>query len=349
MANSKNISFRVEQENKENFNIEDCYRQIDDIIDNDIIILHDNVRNFIFQDVNYSMIRDVTPLWIVDAGNNPESCLSKSQYDSLKQNIKHPILGKLIYYYDLWMKIASVQDRLSAVVTFMRNFYKDIPYRTQYKEEMYTSGGRFSGERETEAYTYLNSIFISYASVFDILSKIAVEQFEFEKYDFTKYGKMKSNDVLYKRKLFKRINESLQNEGMLFSTPEPLVIKKIETFRNEYIHNGPWDLRFSIYYTSIEGEPADVIIYSPDMDEFGHFISSGSRNKFYNQANRINFQLPDMINETTTIIKNTINKISSLYQDNITKKIDDTYTKECMIAIIENSLFAINSADNIEL
>lgn len=125
---------------------------------------------------------------------------------------------------------------------------------------------------------------------------------------------------------------------MLFA--EPPIIRKIETFRNEFVHNGPWDLRCSVYNTAVNGEPADVIIYSPDMDEIGNFISSGSRNKFYSQANRINILLPDMIKNATIIVNNTINQLSALYQAATIRRTDENYTQECLNAIMDyyNSL-----------
>ena len=215
---------------------------------------------------------------------------------------------------------------------FMRQFYKIVPCKVQYEENQYTSAARCGGEKETEAYILLNSVFVAYASIFDIMSKIAVEQFEFNKYDFSKYKKMRSADIIYNRSL-NNIDPSLKVTGMLFS--ESPVIRKIETFRNEFVHNGPWDLRCSVYYTAIAGEPADVIIYSPDMDDFGNFIRSGSRNKFYSQANRINIQLPDMIKEATIVLKNTINQLCSLYKISTTKSVDEKYTQECLEAIFD--------------
>ena len=118
---------------------------------------------------------------------------------------------------------------------------------------------------------------------------------------------------------------------MLFS--EPPIIRKIQTFRNEFVHNGPWDLRCSVYTTAMDGEPADVIIYSPDMNEIGNFICSGSRNKFYSQANRINIQLPYMIQEASIVLKNTIEQLSALYQVSTIKSADKKYTEECLAAI----------------
>lgn len=69
------------------------------------------------------------------------------------------------------------------------------------------------------------------------------------------------------------------------------------------------------------------------MDEYGNFVTSGSRNKFYSQGNRINIELPMMIKETTEIVKATIEQLCTLYQRNTTQNIDEEYTLECMMAI----------------
>ena len=223
-----------------------------------------------------------------------------------------------------------MQDRLSAVIMFMKQLYDIVPCKAKYNDDEYTSVSRCGGMKETEAHMLLNSIFVAYASVFDILSKIAVEQFEFAEYDFSSYRKMKSADIIYKKSL-RNIDPSLITTGMLFS--EPTVIRKIETFRNEFVHNGPWDLRCSIYTTIVNEVPGDIIIYSPDMDELGNFITSGSRNKFYSQGNRINIQILNIINEATLVLRNTINQISNLYQKGISSSVNKEYTEECMRAI----------------
>lgn len=311
--------------------VEQCYSNIKEIINDSIISLYNSIDNFIFQDIDYSKVRSVMPRWVSDAGVSPDLICTKVEYETLRRNAKHPIFGKFLYHYDLWGKIAAIQDRLSAVIMFMRQFYKIIPYMAHYNESQYTSATRCGGEQETEAHMLLNSIFVAYASVFDLISKISVEQFEFYKYDFSKYKKMKSADITYKKSI-NNIDPSLKAESMLFS--EPAVIRKIETFRNEFVHNGPWDLRCSVYNTAVNGEPADVVIYSPDMDELGNFISSGSRNKFYSQANRINIQLPDLINEASVVLKKTIEQISTLYQNCTTQNINKEYTEECLSEIV---------------
>lgn len=311
--------------------IEECFRMIENV-ENSIIGLYESIDHFLFQDIDYSCVASNMPQWIINAGISPESNYTKEKYEQLKISGTHPIFGRFIYHYDIWSKIAAIQDRLSAVNMFMRQLYEIVPCKTQYKDSEYTSAIRHSGERDTEAHMLLNSIFVAYASVFDLITKVAIEQHEFNKYDFGKYKKMRSAGAIYNKNL-KNIDPSLKSEDMLFS--EPPVIRKIETFRNEFVHNGPWDLRCWVYDTSVNGEPADVIIYSPDMDENGNFISSGSRNKFYSQANRINIQLPDIIKEATSIVDNTINQLSALYQKATNRNVDEEYTNECIKAIAE--------------
>ena len=312
--------------------VEKCYCYIEEVIESDIIRLYDSIDLFLFQDIDYDRVASNMPMWVADAGLGPEINCTKDWYEKLRRSVTHPIFGRFIYHSDLCGKVAAMQDRLNAVIMFMKQFYNIVPCRAKYSEDEYTSASRSGGPRETEAHMLLNCIFVAFASVLDILSKISVEQFEFSKYDFNHYRKMISADVIYKKNL-NNIDPSLKTTGMLFS--EPPVIRKIETFRNEFVHNGPWDLRCSIYSTSVDGVPADTIIYSPDMDEFGNFISSGSRNKFYSQANRINIQLPNIIEEACSILKRTINQLSILYQKNTTKSVNKKYTQECLDAILK--------------
>ena len=313
--------------------VEKCCQRLNHVIENNCDNLQNSIREFIFQKIDYSMVGSLMPQWIAACGINPESSTSKDTYEQFKKHANHhPIFGLFIYYFDVSCKNAAIQDRLQAVITFLQKFYNIVPYEAMYEECHYTSAERFSGEQETEAHVLLNSIFVAYASIFDLLAKVAVEQFEFGKYNFSQYKKMRSVNTLFNKGL-KNIDPSLKANGLLFS--EPSVIRKIETFRNEYVHNGPWDLKCCIYCTAVNGDPADVIIYSPDMDEFGNFITSGSRNKFYLQGNRINIQLPEIIMETTRIVDATINQLCTLYQNNTTQGVDETYTSECQDAIVE--------------
>ena len=309
----------------------ECIKLLEELSEHSLIKLCDNINAFLFQDIHFEKVISIMPKWVCDVGIRPEGSCSKGVYEMVRKNAYHSVFSKFIYYYDLWSLVAAVRDRISAVMLYMQEFYKLVPCKMNYNPEQYTSGVRLDGERETQAHVLLNSIFVSYTSIFDLLSKIAVEQFMFDQYDFTKYKDMhcKKEKAMYKPNI-KNIDPSLKQNGLLFTDPE--VVRKFETFRNEYVHNGPWDLRCSVYYTAIDGEPADVIIYSPDMVD-GHFVTSGSRNKFYSQNNRINEQLPDMIKEATQILMRTVDQISVLYKRKTVRKEDPMLTEEYLNAI----------------
>lgn len=317
--------------NDSKYPLEICYNLLEEVSEISIIKLYNSIDNFLFQNINYCKVASNMPQWVCDGGISPESVCTKDFYEKMRNKATHPIFKKFIYHYDIWSIIAAIQDRISAVAMYMRQFYDLVPCIAGFRCEEYTLRSRNNGERETQAHILLNGIFVAYASIFDLISKIANEQFLYNYYDFSTYNKMKSKSVLYEHSL-RNIDSSLKSKGLLFSAP--LVIRKIETFRNEYVHNGSWDLRCSIYCTVVNGEPADVI-YSPDMDEYGNFIKSGSRNKFYAQNNAINFQLPDMIKEATIILKKTIDQLCILYQTNTILEENSGYTKECIQAIMK--------------
>lgn len=64
-----------------------------------------------------------------------------------------------------------------------------VPCVSRYEEEQYTNAAVSSGECETNAYVFLNSIFVAYASVFDLLAKVATEQYKYDDYNFSEYKK----------------------------------------------------------------------------------------------------------------------------------------------------------------
>lgn len=307
----------------------DCYKYFT-WYESSIQYLYTSIDNFLFQDIDRSIIQALMPQWVCDGGRSPELSLSKIQYEKYRQKIDIPIVRKFIYYYDLWYIIAAVQDRLEAAEMFMQDFYKSIPFELKYKEKDYTSAARTCGKWETEVHISLNGVFVSLASTFDLLSKIAIEQAQYTKYgDFSNYSKMNSNGFLYNvDKLRNIINSALTKNGMLFVANKNVRI--IEVIRNEYVHNGPWDFRCSVYNTAVDGFPADVIVYAPDFDENGNLISSGARNKFYSQGNKMNVMLPELVESVLEILKNTIDCLTQLYIAGTTQTPDAVRTKQCL-------------------
>jgi hypothetical protein len=212
----------------------------------------------------------------------------------------------------------------------MRELYKTIPFEIKHTRDEYTSCSSICDTETTLSFASLNSVFVALASSFDILTKIATEQHLYNEYDFANYKKMKSDGVLFNRSGNYNIDETLKEQGLLFSAP--ICIKKILSYRDEYVHNGPWDMRCRVYYTAIDGMPADVLMLSPDMDDNGNFVTSGSRNKFYSQDNIINVTLPYFVYEVVEIIGRTVRKLTYLYQKETKINIDDEKTIKCMEA-----------------
>ena len=123
----------------------DCYKYFTEL-ESSIQHLYTSIDNFLFQDIDRSIIQGLMPQWVCDGGRSPELSLSKIQYEKYRQKIDIPIVRKFIYYYDLWYIIAAVQDRLEAAEMFMQDFYKSIPFELKYKEKDYTSAARTCGK-----------------------------------------------------------------------------------------------------------------------------------------------------------------------------------------------------------
>ena len=109
MKNDEDVSI-YEKTLKENplYPVEECYIQTEKLIDNSITSLYDSIGNYIFQDIDYSIVVSHMPQWVVDAGISPELSCSKDWYEKIRGNTTHPIFGKFLYHYDLWSKVAVI-------------------------------------------------------------------------------------------------------------------------------------------------------------------------------------------------------------------------------------------------
>lgn len=311
--------------------LEKCFSLIEHISEDTIIRLYDAIEDYLYQSIHYEKVISNIPFWVAEAGCTPEVPISKEMYEQNKQAASHPIFKKIIYHYDIWNILSAIQDRLVSVRFFLNKFYSDISSVAHATEEQYTGSSRNNGIHVTDTHTALNSIFISVASAFDLLSKVAYEQFHQLEYgDFSNYNKMLCRNTIFNVSGVD-VNPKLKASGLLFSPSKD--VATIVSFRNEYVHNGPWDRNCTIYTTFINDEPSDSIIYSPDIDNDGRFVSSGARNKFYSQKNRINFMLPDILLSVFDSFNQTIEELIKLYESETDSKPDDKLTDECLSAI----------------
>ena len=105
-----------------------------------IIGLYDSIDAFLFQDIHLEKVISNMPKWVCDEGISPEGSCSKEFYEKFRQKAHHPVFSTFIYYYDLWSIVAGIQDRISAVMLYMQEFYKLVPCKMHYKPEQYISG-----------------------------------------------------------------------------------------------------------------------------------------------------------------------------------------------------------------
>lgn len=101
--------------------VEECCQQINHVIGYTCDCLYNRIDNFLFQKIDCSLLYSMIPKWVVDCGINPEDSSTKDLYDKFRNHAKHPIFGLFLYKYDMWSKVAAIQDRLQAVNFFYDN------------------------------------------------------------------------------------------------------------------------------------------------------------------------------------------------------------------------------------
>ena len=318
---------------KDELNI--CINHIENV-SNEVISLYDYIEKMIFPYVDLDVLRGITLLWMADAGRSAESCMTKETFEKFVRSLEDTNdqnVIKILYWYDLEALLNALQDRLSSTIWMLEEFYSILPYVPKQEEMQISKATMYSNRDSMNCYTAANTIFINLASAFDILAKLSYELEHFSEYDFSRYPKLKSKDILYNKNL--QISPILKQRGMLFS--EPAIVRKIETLRSEYVHNGPWDRMPKIYYPLDDDEmPLPAFMLLPDMNEDGTFISVKNRNKFYSQEKKLNTELIPILNDTMEIINNTITGMKTVAYNQTDKSDSQDKTKSTVQAIIDH-------------
>ena len=104
-----------------------CLALLEETVEETINVLYSSIDNFLFQDINFSIVSSNMPKWILDEGISPEGVLTKDAYEICRRKVTHPIFGLYMYYYELWTIVAAIPDRLQAVRMFLTQFYDNIP------------------------------------------------------------------------------------------------------------------------------------------------------------------------------------------------------------------------------
>lgn len=301
--------------------------------------LYDAIEEFFFQDVNYQRIKSIIPLWMLDAGRSPESCLDKGLFEQLCSVYNDPISNRIIHWADVQGILAALQDRLMAVRNYLEVIYKYLPAYCMYEDNEYETATRVLDETSDEVHMAINNVFVSLCSSFDLFTKIVYECSKYEANSFEEYKKLKcrKDNILYKKSNngFDELNEP----GLLYD--EPVCVRTACSFRDEFIHNGAWDYRCTIFYPYVGGgEPAEPFVLMPDVNDKGHLVTSGSRNKFYANSTKINVFLPGFVKDVMEVLKKTIVALIDLLHTKTTASNKDETTDAAMFILLRNQIIS---------
>lgn len=265
--------------------------------------LHDVITKNVFRGIDYYKLVGIAPTWVRDAGHSQESSITKARFESLLEYNNNPITHKFLYYHDCEMLMSAFQNRTQAIVHMMNSIFKHITPELrsikEYEEVVFSSC-----RADINLHVFLNSLIITLASSFDLITKVAHELLHMHEVSFERYPKMKSAKVTYGDRV--RLSENLKVEQTLFAENEPIYVRQIMSLRDEIIHNGSLDFRYSSYHGIIDGKIDDFLFF-PEMTESGVLLSYKARRKFYSDYNRtFNVILPQLVCDVLECLRNTL-------------------------------------------
>lgn len=308
---------------------EEICRLLNDI-NLEIVSLHDDVQNSVFCDIDYYAVVDLAKLWFRDAGHSQESATSRALFEKYVAANDNYITHKFLYYHDCESLVNALQNRFIVVDDLLNEIYKHISPRLKHLINEYDDVIYTASRDTTVVYSYINSIIINLASSCDLMTKIAFELEGMDKVDFSRYPKMKSSNVLYGHA--KGLPDELKIDGTYFAKVRPIPVKKVESFRDEIIHNGSMDFYYNVYHGMKDGELESWILW-PEFTKEGTFATYNARKKFYSDAkSTLNEQLPILIRDFLAISLKTIKVIRLRYSAPYYENKDDLkkYSKEIM-------------------
>ena len=276
-----------------------------------IVSLHDEVMYNVFSDIDYYQVVDVMPMWIRDAGHSQEGAMSRDFFEKMVGANNNYIVNKFLYYHDCEMLVNALQNRFNTVDTMLSQVYDVLTPVLKHKYLDYDNVIFTINEESERANAYINTIIIQLASSCDIMTKIAVELSGMSTIDFTKYPRMLSSSTTYGG--YKKLPDELKQDGTYFANDRPAAIAKVETIRDEIIHNGSLDFNARLYY-GVKGDDVENWILVPAFKEDGNFESYLGRKKFYDDPERTwNKELPIMVEDFLTTSKATLQLLLDTY------------------------------------
>ncbi|RUO32422.1 hypothetical protein [Aliidiomarina soli] len=244
-------------------------------------------------DLFYEFLR-ASPELLSTAGTNSESQISKDVFNQIISSLPKDLpVHKALYLFDCRKLVSGIQECSKEIMQLQGEFFQALNLEQLFYPTIEEEDGlRFvTSPVVTKIHALLGFIFIRLHSLLDYATKLAFET-ENLKSNFNSYPKLASKGLLFgdRRKL------TLNNtENTLFE--DCSLINKIQTLRNHIIHDGVLDDEPKVYRLISAKQCIEKFVLIPDQDENGRFYTHKNRNLFYGSDNKINEQLPFLIEE----------------------------------------------------
>ena len=264
--------------------------------------LHDVITKNVFKGIDYYKLVGIAPTWVRDAGHSQESSMTKARFEALLE-YNNALTHRFLYYHDCEMLMSAFQNRTQAIEHMMNSIFKHISPESrsikEYEEVVFSSC-----RSDIDLHVFLNSLIITLASSFDLITKVAHELLHMHEVSFEGYPKMKSAKVTYGDRV--HLSEDLKVEQTLFAENEPIYVRQIMSLRDEIIHNGSLDFHYNSYH-GIKDNKIDDFLFFPEMTESGVLLSHKARRKFYSDYNRtFNVILPQLVCDVLERLRHTL-------------------------------------------
>lgn len=278
-------------------------------LDSELVLLYDKFRDLLFDDIDkyYNKLK-LMPIFVKEAGQDSDSSLTSDQFTKLINEF-YPKIGsdliKYLYLADCQYLINTIQNLIAGVNDCFINFFVNL---CQYEIINDLSKDEDaviwqSSNNSTILSSLLETYFIKSYSILDILTKIVYELHNPLK-EFEKYKKLNCSEILWgnRKKL-----EIINTVNTLWE--DCLLVKTIESLRNESVHNGAWEYCPKVFFAFQKGNLIEKYMLFPDLNN-GRLSNVKNRRHFFGKNLKVNNILPNIHIELLTRLLNTVKNIN---------------------------------------
>lgn len=252
-------------------------------INSELAELSNKFANLYFHDLDlYYSESSILPVGLHLGGQSSEVMMDKLSFlKCVEQCIPYfDNIYRHLYVNDCQYLIATVQNLLSSVEHCFVQYYTQI---VQIKPLNFSLGNSLmiTSSKTMELTFFLETFFTKLYSILDLMVKIAYE-FEHPIDDFMTVTKLGSSEKIWGNRKQLMMNNLI---GTVFEDCE--VIRKVESLRNEAVHNGTWEFSPKVYVEVENQKIIERYMIFPDFEE-GRLCTVKNRRHFFSARTKVN-------------------------------------------------------------